>query len=582
MRGGHGGSRRAVPEARAGHAMAYDALRQRVVLYGGSREDMTLLDTWEWDGSNWGLIAAAGQPGASGEMAFDADLGRVVLFGGTEEQPSDQLWQFDGAQWSELPVVGVGPSPRFGSAFAYSATMGLIVSDGSERRMGSIVHESFSFRGSMWRRLNADVEPSRRLRSAMAWRSAERRVWLYGGASQPPVLDPLYDHWAYSETGWSRTLVAGGLSHDGTQQLDMVEHPVTRQMLAAVTEGGRLRTWQFGSRGWVELMTPTVPSALQAPALVADRRRGTVLMVGAADEQVWEFDGADWSRLATAGSPQARRGAVLAYDEQRGVTVLFGGTAIADGERLTDTWELDGNAWREVPASIPSAGQGAMVFHPVRGRITLIRTAGDEQSIWEFDGVTWSELQVPMRPNPRVSPALAADRERDVLVLAAGDPNNEAWEFAFRSDVPIERCRVMPGRAPIDADGDGLAGCSDPDCEGKLCGLGHECREGACVCAGGESETQCSDGLDDDCDGRVDCDDSDCQELPLCSAETACDDDNDNDGDGYADCDDPGCNGIGLCEYFEQSCADGIDQDGDGLTDCEDLDCFLVACARLE
>ncbi|MBK5297582.1 MAG: hypothetical protein JJE40_10525 [Vicinamibacteria bacterium] len=35
------------------HAMAYDPARQRVVLHGGSVDQVNAADTWEWDGSGW-------------------------------------------------------------------------------------------------------------------------------------------------------------------------------------------------------------------------------------------------------------------------------------------------------------------------------------------------------------------------------------------------------------------------------------------------------------------------------------------------------------------------------------------------
>ena len=43
----------ASPPDRAVHGLAYDPSRQRVVLYGGSRENGRLNDLWEWDGRNW-------------------------------------------------------------------------------------------------------------------------------------------------------------------------------------------------------------------------------------------------------------------------------------------------------------------------------------------------------------------------------------------------------------------------------------------------------------------------------------------------------------------------------------------------
>jgi hypothetical protein len=81
-------------------------------------------------------------------------------------------------------------------------------------------------------------------------------------------------------------------------------------------------------------------------------------------------------------------------------------------------------------------------------------------------------------------------------------------------------------------------------------------------------ETNCSDGIDNDRDGDVDCSDSDCTEP--CPAEV-CDDGIDNDQNGLVDCDDPICSES--CNTPETRCFDGIDNDGDGQIDCADSDC---------
>ena len=44
------------PSLRNGHAMAYDASRNRVVLFGGFRPGQDFSDTWEWDGTRWSEI----------------------------------------------------------------------------------------------------------------------------------------------------------------------------------------------------------------------------------------------------------------------------------------------------------------------------------------------------------------------------------------------------------------------------------------------------------------------------------------------------------------------------------------------
>ena len=85
------------------------------------------------------------------------------------------------------------------------------------------------------------------------------------------------------------------------------------------------------------------------------------------------------------------------------------------------------------------------------------------------------------------------------------------------------------------------------------------------------TESICDDGIDNDGDNQVDCDDNDCDSFEACF-ETLCNDEIDNDGDGQIDCGDSDCDQAEVCH--EYVCDDGIDSDSDLLTDCEDNDCF--------
>jgi hypothetical protein len=72
------------PQSRYDHVMAYDSGRQRVVLYGGRAPWTTIFtDTWEWAGSSWTLVPTKVVPLGStdGAMAYDAARRRVVLVG---------------------------------------------------------------------------------------------------------------------------------------------------------------------------------------------------------------------------------------------------------------------------------------------------------------------------------------------------------------------------------------------------------------------------------------------------------------------------------------------------------------------
>ncbi|MBU1508991.1 choice-of-anchor J domain-containing protein [Myxococcota bacterium] len=121
----------------------------------------------------------------------------------------------------------------------------------------------------------------------------------------------------------------------------------------------------------------------------------------------------------------------------------------------------------------------------------------------------------------------------------------------------------------FDNDIDGLVDCEDSDCFGV----------GPCT-----TETVCDDGLDNDLDGDIDCADADCAGLAPCGPENTpeyCGDGLDNDNDGDTDCADADCAGIGPCgpENTDILCVDGIDNDNDGSTDCDDSDCAgFTAC----
>ncbi len=154
-------------------------------------------------------------------------------------------------------------------------------------------------------------------------------------------------------------------------------------------------------------------------------------------------------------------------------------------------------------------------------------------------------------------------------------------------------------------------------------------------------EASCGNGIDDDCDGRIDCEDDGCnghqracaanagctgtqswdcsaKAWTECVADTQaertpelCSDELDNDCDGKTDCKDSDCNrlelfchppgtkclgiriwtcltgSISLCQLTQfqtesspESCSDGNDNDCDGKVDCEDPGCRGQACTE--
>jgi len=103
--------------------MAYDALRNRTVIFGGKAGSSRLLDVWEWDGSAWTDVTPQGSPAWGPDardghsMAYDPRAERVVLHGGeTASGCMQDVWSWNGTEWTiHLPQSGSVPSARTGS-----------------------------------------------------------------------------------------------------------------------------------------------------------------------------------------------------------------------------------------------------------------------------------------------------------------------------------------------------------------------------------------------------------------------------------------------------------------------------------
>ena len=190
------------PSARAEAAVAYDAGRRVVVLFGGYNDEdgvtNRLGDTWEWNGARWTLRATDGPAPRNGAaMAWDGKSGEVVLFGGSGG-PRDDTWVWSGERWRRLDTAAT--PGRFNSVAAYDAARGRIVRttgwNGRER-----VRDTWVLGGG-WT-LTSTQGPTARNHAAVAYDSARARLVLFGGHDGTNVFG---DVWEWDGVAWRERL----------------------------------------------------------------------------------------------------------------------------------------------------------------------------------------------------------------------------------------------------------------------------------------------------------------------------------------------------------------------------------------
>ena len=169
------------PSARHSHAMAYDVQRDVVVLFGGlfggnSRDSILLGDTWEWDGSEWSLVAETGpSPRMGHAMFYDSNRGAVILFGGNDGAPLNDTWEWDGREWKHLSTSG--PCPRSRHAVAYDSDRGVAVVFGGIPREPA---DTWEWDGNSWKIVDVSG-PEGRSRAGMVYDASTKLIVLFGG-----------------------------------------------------------------------------------------------------------------------------------------------------------------------------------------------------------------------------------------------------------------------------------------------------------------------------------------------------------------------------------------------------------------
>jgi hypothetical protein len=148
------------PDSREDVLLTYNTVHRRLVLIGGRKNGVVFRDTWEWDGRTWTQRdKGTGEcPGAleHAAVAFDAKRNRVVVFGGAARTAGGMrrlTCEWDGAKWRQASALG--PPARVAHSMTWAARQGAIVLYGGFNDNGPL-RDFWSWNGVVWTELHAN------------------------------------------------------------------------------------------------------------------------------------------------------------------------------------------------------------------------------------------------------------------------------------------------------------------------------------------------------------------------------------------------------------------------------------------
>ncbi|MGA7616921.1 MAG: kelch repeat-containing protein [Thermoanaerobaculia bacterium] len=205
-----------LPPGRRFSSLAYDPALKKVLLFGGWETiNRYLNDIWEWDGTNWTKVdrkGSAPDPRSSAAFFWDPSTQKMMVFGGigrpTQEDSARRygdMFSWDGSRWNEVKP-STAPSIRYAMTTGTDPLTGQPMIFGGKDQNENYLAEQWSWDGSKWLKVEPGQHPEARINSAMTIDPITGDLTLYGG------YDGRYfqDTWTWDGTNWTLVPVPPG------------------------------------------------------------------------------------------------------------------------------------------------------------------------------------------------------------------------------------------------------------------------------------------------------------------------------------------------------------------------------------
>ena len=209
----------------SGTAMAFDAARGVTVLFGGGYLSQTWI--WDWSASAWKLVGQNDPrppPGRYGHaMAYNAKRREIVMFGGWGEGSSSSqfdrgTWTWDGTAWTLKSLLG--PSVRFSHAMAYDSDRGVVVLFDGRRydaatKKDIYLNDLWEYADGVWTKIDVPC-PVSRWDGKMVFNESKGKITIAGETGG--IYGSNIETWLY---GPYRPIVTASADFNGNGKSDI-------------------------------------------------------------------------------------------------------------------------------------------------------------------------------------------------------------------------------------------------------------------------------------------------------------------------------------------------------------------------
>ena len=423
----------AAPTQRGEPATAYDPIRNRLVLFGGYPYSN---DVWELSLSDlsaqWHLLTPTGtspSPRSGAAAIYDAVRDRIVMFGGSSGSLTffSDVWALSTDSiptWTKLTPTGAAPAGRYDHVMVYDSVRDRALTFGGWGYYNLTFNDTWelSFAGSApaWKRLTpTGTLPAVRWRHAGIYDSGNDGVVIFGGDSYTTFSTYKNDTWRLSfangsQGAWTQ-LAPQGVSipspmaghvavYDASRRRMLVSSGVanrgngyfTTADTWSLTLGGPTPTWsQLTVSGVLPLGRFSHGAALD------DRRDRLVIACGfnlpASLNDVWALPltaSSSWMMLsAEQDEPVARWYPAATRDSVNNRMLVYGGQGLPYATLYAELWSLSLTGeprWSllAVPGGPGTRAAASAVYDALRQRMILF--GGVTSWVWQPTNDVWA------------------------------------------------------------------------------------------------------------------------------------------------------------------------------------------------